>query len=67
MLYLALHFVWFLVAAFAIGLVFGWLTCRGGLRGLLSGPISPSATPASASIRSAWRQFSSLSSRLTHR
>ncbi len=38
MLYLALHFVWFLVAAFAIGLVFGWLTCRGGLRGLLSGP-----------------------------
>lgn len=38
MLYLAFHFVWFLVAAFAIGLVFGWLTCRGGLRGLLSGP-----------------------------
>ena len=39
MLYLALHFVWFLVAAFAIGLVFGWLTCRGGLRGLMSGPM----------------------------
>ena len=39
MLYLALHFVWFLVAAFAIGLVFGWLTCRGGLRGLMSGPV----------------------------
>ncbi len=39
MLYLALHFVWFLIAAFAIGLVFGWLTCRGGLRGLMSGPV----------------------------
>lgn len=38
MLYLALHFVGFLAAAFAIGLVFGWLTCRGGLRGLFSGP-----------------------------
>lgn len=39
MLYLALHFAWFLVAAFAIGLVFGWLTCRGGLRGLLSAQV----------------------------
>ncbi|WP_066474380.1 hypothetical protein [Bosea sp. WAO] len=39
MLYLALHFAWFLVAAFAIGLVFGWLTCRGWLRGLLSAQV----------------------------
>lgn len=38
MLYLALHFAWFLVAAFAIGLVFGWLTGRGSLRGLATGP-----------------------------
>jgi predicted flap endonuclease-1-like 5' DNA nuclease len=38
MLYLALHFVWFLVAAFAIGLVFGWLTSRDGLRTLFGGP-----------------------------
>lgn len=37
MLYLALHFAWYLLAAFVIGLVFGWLTCRDGLRGLFSG------------------------------
>lgn len=37
MLYLALHFAWFLLGAFAIGLIFGWLTGGGGLRGLLSG------------------------------
>lgn len=37
MLYLALHFAWYLLAAFAIGLVFGWLGGRGGLRGLFSG------------------------------
>jgi predicted flap endonuclease-1-like 5' DNA nuclease len=38
MLYLAVQFAWFLLAAFMIGLVFGWLTLRGGLRGFLSGP-----------------------------
>ncbi|MEN5082423.1 hypothetical protein ABE438_08075 [Bosea sp. TWI1241] len=38
MLYLAVHFAWFLLAAFAMGLVFGWLSCRGGLRGLASAP-----------------------------
>ncbi len=38
MLYLALQFAWFLLAAFAIGLVFGWLAIRGGLRGFLAGP-----------------------------
>lgn len=43
MLYLALQFAWFLLAAFAIGLVFGWLTCQGGLRGLASGPVLGSA------------------------
>jgi hypothetical protein len=38
MLYLAVQFAWFLLAAFAIGLVFGWLAIRGGLRGFLAGP-----------------------------
>lgn len=38
MLYLAVQFAWFLLAAFFIGLVFGWLAIRGGLRGVLSGP-----------------------------
>lgn len=40
MLYLAIQFAWFLVAAFAIGLVFGWLTGRGGPRGFASGPVA---------------------------
>lgn len=39
MLYLATQFAWFLLAAFAIGLVFGWLTGRGGPRGFASGPV----------------------------
>ncbi|HEV7327999.1 MAG TPA: hypothetical protein VGN91_23280 [Bosea sp. (in: a-proteobacteria)] len=39
MLYLATQFAWFLLAAFAIGLVFGWLTGRGGPRGFASGSV----------------------------
>lgn len=39
MLYLATQFAWFLLAAFAMGLVFGWLTGRGGPRGFASGPV----------------------------
>ncbi|CAN7661273.1 hypothetical protein LJR090_001556 [Bosea sp. LjRoot90] len=37
MLYLATQFAWFLLAAFAIGLVFGWLSRRGGPRGPVAG------------------------------
>lgn len=37
MLYLATQFAWFLFAAFAIGLVFGWLSGRGGARGPVAG------------------------------
>ncbi|WID96291.1 hypothetical protein QO058_26790 [Bosea vestrisii] len=37
MLYLAIQFAWFLVAAFAVGLVFGWLSGRGGPRGPVAG------------------------------
>lgn len=37
MLYLATQFAWFLVAAFAIGVVFGWLGGRGGPRGPVAG------------------------------
>jgi len=37
MLYLAIQFAWFLVAAFAVGLVFGWLSGKGGPRGLVVG------------------------------
>lgn len=40
MLYLAIQFAWFLVAAFAIGLIFGWLAGRGGPRGFASGPVT---------------------------
>ncbi len=40
MLYLATQFAWFLLAAFAMGLVFGWLTGRGGPRGFASGPVA---------------------------
>lgn len=40
MLYLATQFAWFLLAAFAIGLAFGWLTGRGGPRGFASGPLA---------------------------
>lgn len=39
MLYLATQFAWFLLAAFAMGLVFGWLTGRGGPRGFAGGPV----------------------------
>ncbi|MGE7469881.1 hypothetical protein ACQKLX_10595 [Bosea sp. NPDC003192] len=39
MLYLATQFAWFLLAAFAMGVVFGWLTGRGGPRGFASGPV----------------------------
>lgn len=39
MLYLATQFAWFLLAAFAMGLVFGWLTGRGGPRDFASGPV----------------------------
>lgn len=38
MLYLALQFSWFLLAAFAIGLVFGWLTLGGGRSEAATGP-----------------------------
>ncbi|AZO77986.1 MULTISPECIES: hypothetical protein [unclassified Bosea (in: a-proteobacteria)] len=37
MLYLATQFAWFLFAAFAVGLVFGWLSGRGGPRGPVAG------------------------------
>lgn len=37
MLYLATQFAWFLFAAFAIGLVFGWLSGRDGPRGPVAG------------------------------
>jgi predicted flap endonuclease-1-like 5' DNA nuclease len=37
MLYLATQFAWFLFAAFAMGLVFGWLSGRGGPRGPVAG------------------------------
>lgn len=40
MLYLAIQFAWFLFAAFAIGLVFGGLTGRGGPRRFASGPVA---------------------------
>lgn len=40
MLYLAIQFAWFLVVAFAIGFVFGWLTGRGGPRRFASGPVA---------------------------
>jgi predicted flap endonuclease-1-like 5' DNA nuclease len=40
MLYLAIQFAWFLLAAFAFGLVFGWLTGRGGPRALAGGPVT---------------------------
>jgi predicted flap endonuclease-1-like 5' DNA nuclease len=39
MLYLATQSAWFLLAAFVMGLVFGWLTGRGGPRGFASGPV----------------------------
>jgi predicted flap endonuclease-1-like 5' DNA nuclease len=39
MLYLAIQFVWFLLAAFAIGLVMGWITCTGGKFRFWAGPI----------------------------
>ncbi|CAN7477284.1 hypothetical protein [Bosea sp. LjRoot237] len=37
MLYLATQFAWFLFAAFAVGLVFGWLSGSGGPRGPVAG------------------------------
>jgi predicted flap endonuclease-1-like 5' DNA nuclease len=40
MLYLATQFAWFLLAAFAMGLVFGWLTGRGGPRSFAGGPVA---------------------------
>lgn len=40
MLYLAIQFAWFLLAAFAIGLVFGWLTLGAGRRGAAAGPMA---------------------------
>jgi len=39
MLYLATQFAWVLLAAFVMGLVFGWLTGRGNPRGFASGPV----------------------------
>jgi predicted flap endonuclease-1-like 5' DNA nuclease len=38
MLYLATQFAWFLLAAFAMGLIFGWSSGRGGPRGFAGGP-----------------------------
>ncbi|WP_186420770.1 hypothetical protein [Bosea sp. CS1GBMeth4] len=40
MLYLALQFSWFLLMAFAIGLVFGWLTLGGGRGEAATGPVA---------------------------
>ncbi len=40
MLYLATQFAWFLLAAFAMGLVFGWLSGNGGPRSFASVPIA---------------------------
>ncbi|MGX1790911.1 hypothetical protein ACWIGM_29465 [Bosea sp. NPDC055332] len=40
MLYLAVQFSWFLLAAFAIGLAFGWLTLGRGRSEVATGPIA---------------------------
>lgn len=40
MLYLAVQFSWFLLAAFAIGLVFGWLTLGGPGHRFATGPMA---------------------------
>lgn len=53
MLYLALQFSWFLLAAFAIGLVFGWLTL-GGRAEAATGPIASLAILWLALAALAW-------------